>query len=73
MKKLFAGSLPYNITDESLLQLFTEKGYKPVSAGVIADRDTGRSRGYGFVELGRKMMRQTPLQNSTVWILESRT
>ena len=35
-----------------MLQLFTEKGYQPVSAGVITDRDTGRSRGYGFVELG---------------------
>jgi RNA recognition motif-containing protein len=40
------------MTDESLLQLFTEKGYKPVSAKVITDRDTGRSRGFGFVELG---------------------
>jgi cold-inducible RNA-binding protein len=52
MTKLYVGSLPYSITDESLLQLFTEKGYKPVSARVIIDRDTGRSRGYGFVELG---------------------
>jgi RNA recognition motif-containing protein len=52
MTKLYVGSLPYSITDESLLQLFTEKGYKPVSARVITDRDTGRSRGYGFVELG---------------------
>ena len=34
------------------LQLFTEKGYQPVSARVVTDRDTGRSRGYGFVELG---------------------
>jgi RNA recognition motif-containing protein len=52
MTKLYVGSLPYSITDESLLQLFTGKGYKPVSARVITDRETGRSRGYGFVELG---------------------
>ena len=52
MTKLYVGSLPYSITDESLLQLFTDKGYKPVSARVIADRDTGRSKGFGFVELG---------------------
>ena len=51
MTKLYVGSLPYSITDESLLQLFSQKGYKPVSARVITDRDTGRSRGYGFVEL----------------------
>jgi RNA recognition motif-containing protein len=52
MNKLYVGSLPYSITDESLLQLFSQKGYKPTSARVITDRDTGRSRGYGFVELG---------------------
>jgi RNA recognition motif-containing protein len=40
------------MTDESLLQLFSEKGYKPVSARIITDRETGRSRGFGFVELG---------------------
>jgi hypothetical protein len=32
MAKLYVGSLPYGTTDESLPQLFTEKGYKPVSA-----------------------------------------
>lgn len=52
MTKLYVGSLPYSVTDESLLQLFTEKGYKPVSARVITDRETGRSKGFGFVELG---------------------
>ena len=52
MTKLYVGSLPYSITDESLLQLFTSKGYKPVSARIIMDRDTGRSKGFGFVELG---------------------
>ena len=52
MTKLYVGSLPYSVTDESLLQLFTGKGYSPVSARVITDRDTGRSKGFGFVELG---------------------
>jgi RNA recognition motif-containing protein len=52
MTKLYVGSLPYSITDESLLQLFAGRGYKPVSARVITERETGRSRGYGFVELG---------------------
>jgi RNA recognition motif-containing protein len=52
MTKLYVGSLPYSITDESLLQLFTDKGYKPASARVITDRETGRSKGFGFVELG---------------------
>jgi RNA recognition motif-containing protein len=51
MTKLYVGSLPYSVTDDSLLQLFTGKGYKPTSAVVIMDRDTGRSKGFGFVEL----------------------
>ncbi len=52
MTKLYVGSLPFSMTDDSLLQLFTDKGYKAVSARVITDRDTGQSRGFGFVELG---------------------
>ena len=52
MTKLYVANLSYSMTDESLLQLFTEKGYKPVSAKVITDRETGRSRGFGFIELG---------------------
>ena len=52
MTKLYVGGLPYSATDESLLQLFVEKGYKPVSARIITERETGRSRGFGFVELG---------------------
>jgi len=50
--KLYVGNLSYGTTDESLLQLFAEKGYKPVSARIITDRETGQSRGFGFVELG---------------------
>ena len=53
MPKLFVGSLPFSMTDESLLQLFVAKGYSPVSARVITDFTTGRSRGFGFVELER--------------------
>jgi RNA recognition motif-containing protein len=50
--KLYVGNLPFNMADDSLLQLFTEKGYKAVSARIITDRETGQSRGFGFVELG---------------------
>ena len=52
MTKLFVGGLPFSMTDDRLLQLFTDKGYKATSARVITDRDTGQSRGFGFVELG---------------------
>src|SRR5262252_3250994 len=53
MTKLYVGGLPYSMTDETLLQLFNDKGYRPVSAKIITERETGRSRGFGFVELGQ--------------------
>ena len=52
MSKLYVGSLPFSMTDDTLLQLFIANGYKPVSARVIIDRQTGQSRGFGFAELG---------------------
>ena len=52
MTKLYVGNLAFGMTDDSLLQLFIGKGYKVASARVITDRETGRSRGFGFVELG---------------------
>ena len=49
--KLFVGSLAYAVTDEQLEELFKSAG-NVVSAKVIIDRDTGRSKGFGFVEMG---------------------
>ena len=47
---IYVGNLPFNTTDADLRGLFAEYG-AIVSASVITDRDTGRSRGFGFVEL----------------------
>jgi len=52
MTKLYVGNLSFGMTDEGLQQLFAGKGYQVASARVITDRETGRSRGFGFVELG---------------------
>jgi cold-inducible RNA-binding protein len=49
--KLYVGNLSYNVTGSELEQLFSAHG-KVQSAEVIADRDTGRSKGFGFVEMG---------------------
>ena len=54
MKKLYVGSLPYSMTDDSLVRLFSAKGYNPVSVTIVTDRTTGQSRGFGFVELERE-------------------
>ncbi|QQS27340.1 RNA-binding protein [bacterium] len=48
--KLFVGSLPYSTTDEELSEAFSAVG-TVVSAKVIFDRDTQRSKGFGFVEM----------------------
>jgi cold-inducible RNA-binding protein len=50
MKKLYVGNLPFNTDDQSLRQLFETKGAVS-SAQVVIDRETGRSRGFGFVEM----------------------
>ena len=49
-KKLYVGNLAYSATSEALEQMFIEFG-TVVSAQVIQDRDTGRSKGFGFVEM----------------------
>jgi cold-inducible RNA-binding protein len=48
--KLFVGNLPYSVTGDDLQQMFASHG-TVVSAVVITDRDSGRSKGFGFVEM----------------------
>ena len=50
-KKLYVGNLTYDVTDSALEQMFAAHGTVQ-SAQVIMDRDTGRSKGFGFVEMG---------------------
>ena len=49
-KKLYVGNLSYNVDSSELEQLFGQHG-QVVSAQIINDRDTGRSKGFGFVEM----------------------
>ena len=49
--KLYVGNLDYQITDDQLGELFAGAG-QVVSARVITDRHSGRSKGFGFVEMG---------------------
>jgi cold-inducible RNA-binding protein len=59
--KLFVGSLSYNTTDESLAQAFAVAG-TVLSAKVITDRDTGRSKGFGFVEMSTEEEAQNAIR-----------
>jgi RNA recognition motif-containing protein len=49
-KKLYVGNLPFSATDQILSDTFAQCG-KVESAKIITDRDTGRSKGFGFVEM----------------------
>jgi cold-inducible RNA-binding protein len=60
-KKLYVGNLTYGVTDSTLAQLFEPHGTVQ-SAQVIMDRDTGRSKGFGFVEMGSEAEAQAAIQ-----------
>lgn len=49
-KKLYVGNLAYSTTEDQVLQLFSQAG-AVVSVNLITDRDTGRPKGFGFVEM----------------------
>ncbi len=59
-KKLYVGNLNYEFTGSDLEQLFSSHG-SVASAQVIADRETGRSKGFGFVEMGNDQEAQAAM------------
>ena len=79
MYKLFVGGLPFATTDEELNELFAAHG-TVASATVVKDRDTGRSKGFGFVEYenddegkaAEKALNGTELGGRTITVAEAR-
>ncbi len=77
--QLYVGSLPYSTTEQQLSELFAQHGTVQ-SAKVIADRYTGQSRGFGFVEMATSEEAQkaiaalngTPLGGRTLVVNEAR-
>ena len=59
---IYVGNLPFEVTDEELEEQFTEYG-SVTSAKVIIDRFSGRSRGFGFVEMSDNSEAETAIQN----------
>jgi RNA recognition motif-containing protein len=71
--KLYVGNLPFSTTEEDLQSMFAQAG-NVVSVSLIKDRDTGRSRGFAFVEFSTQaeaekavsLFNNTPLDNRTL-------
>ena len=59
--KLYVGNLPYGVRDADLAQAFAQFG-SVTSAKVMMERDTGRSKGFGFVEMGSDAEAQAAIQ-----------
>lgn len=71
MTKLYVGNLPYSTTDESLRAMFAEFG-NVVSASVIMDRMSGRSKGFGFVEFEDDAAAQAAIEAMNGKAIENR-
>lgn len=59
---LYVGNLPFDVGEEELQELFVAQG-EVVSAKVVMDRETGRPRGFGFVEMAKPEDAQKAIQN----------
>ena len=71
-KKLYVGGLPYAVNEDQLRELFSEHGTVE-SATVISDRMTGRSKGFGFVEMSNQEEAQTAMDKLNNTQLEGRS
>src|SRR6266853_604119 len=70
--RLYVGGLPYQTTEQDLIDLFEQAG-QVTEATVITDRGTGRSKGFGFVEMGDAQGAQTAIERLNGTILGNRT
>jgi RNA recognition motif-containing protein len=70
--KLYVGGLPYSITEGQLQEIFSAHGTVE-SANVISDKFTGKSRGFGFVEMGSSAEGQRAIESLNGTQLDGRT
>jgi RNA recognition motif-containing protein len=70
--KLYVGNLPYNTTQEELSELFGKHG-EVVEVALITDRETGRSKGFGFVTMADAAAAQQAIQRLNGTSLNNRT
>lgn len=71
-KRLFVGNLPYTTTDDQLKELFSQAGTVE-SANVVTDKFSGRSRGFGFVEMSSDEEAQKAVEQLNSTQMEGRS
>lgn len=71
-KKLYVGNLPYQATEDQLMELFSQVG-EVVEVAIITDRDTGRSKGFGFVEMSTEEEAEEAIKRFNGYNLDRRT
>jgi RNA recognition motif-containing protein len=71
-KKLYVGNLPYSATEATLRELFAPLG-EVTSVSIITDRDSGRSKGFGFVEMATDAAAQQAISQINGKSLDDRT
>jgi len=70
--RLYVGGLPYQTTDQDLITLFQQAG-RVTEATVITDRDTGRSKGFAFVQMDDEQEAQSAIAQLNGTTIEDRT
>ncbi len=70
-RKLYVGNLPYSTTEQTLREAFAKAG-TVTTANVIVDRDTGQSKGFGFVEMASDQEAQAAIQELNGSVLDGR-
>jgi cold-inducible RNA-binding protein len=69
--KLYVGNLPYSTTEDKLRELFTKAG-TVTSVSVITDRETGRSKGFAFVEMSNQSEAEKAIQMFNGYSMDNR-
>lgn len=70
-RKLYVGNLPYSVTEDALREVFSACGTVD-SANMITDRDTGQSKGFGFVEMSSDSEAQKAIQELNGTTMDNR-
>jgi len=72
-KRLYVGNINYKTTEDDLKSMFEQDGMSVVECKIISDRETGRSRGFGFVEMGSEDEAQKAIESLDGTEVEGRT